>query len=195
MTSSAAATDAATTGGELPTAYMIGGKAADARTDASETYRVIQTVTAKIVSASAAAMGLNAKKTPHEVATPFPPESEPHGIDVAHNSRQPRAGNGGARSRQPLGENDTRGTLRHVKQSHEETGRHSRRPHDIGRADIAAPDSPEIDRAPPPRDDERERDGANEVPDEHCGNHVSALREVSGLHELTARATSTAACS
>jgi hypothetical protein len=63
----------ATAGAEPPAQYAIGGSASDARTDASEMYFVSHTVSAKIVKAGTVADGVKTEKTPHAVATPFPP--------------------------------------------------------------------------------------------------------------------------
>src|SRR5580704_17430538 len=57
----------------LPVQYAIGGSAIDARTDASEMYFVDHTVSAKIIRAGTVADGVSTEKTPHAVATPFPP--------------------------------------------------------------------------------------------------------------------------
>ena len=52
-----------------------GGSAAVARTDPSETYRVIQTMATNTIAAAAVAAGASAENTPHAVATPLPPRN------------------------------------------------------------------------------------------------------------------------
>src|SRR5438477_12679138 len=75
MISAAADAAEATVGALLPVAYASGGNASDASTDPSEMYLVMSTVPRKIASTGGSASGVNNRKTPHEVATPFPPRN------------------------------------------------------------------------------------------------------------------------
>src|SRR5688572_6911262 len=73
-----AAIAAATAATGLPVAYAMGGSANDATTDPREMYFVAQTAIVNNKSVGGTAIGVRTEKTPHAVATPFPPRNLSH---------------------------------------------------------------------------------------------------------------------
>ena len=158
-----AASAAASTGAGLPVAYAIGGSATDARIDPTEMYRVIQTALRKTASAGPTASGVSTAKTPHAVATPLPPRKRSHtGKTWPTMAARPAAAVHRSRV-EPLDQHDAARALGHVEQHHRHAGADARRAQDVRGAQIATADAAQIGGSEPPRQNQRERDRADEI--------------------------------
>src|SRR5581483_1779769 len=117
--------------------------AAAAERDASEMYRQYAATSRKIIAAPSRAAGESIRKTPAAVATPLPP------LNFSHRGKQcPRNA-------------ATPASL--IQQKREHSRQDSRRTRHICRADIAAAHAAQVARAKKLRQEQAERNGAEQV--------------------------------
>ena len=148
-------------------AYAIGGSASDASTDPSETYCVSQTVSDEDRQRRRHGQRRqhreHAARGRHALAAAEP---QPDRIDVADDRREPGRGRRRGVAAEPLGEQHARRALRDVEHRDEHAGRHARTRAARWRRRGCRCRRAADRRAPPPREQQRERHRADEIRDE-----------------------------